>query len=241
MIHGNDGAKLSKRHGALGTLAYQEMGYLPEALLAYLLRLGWSHGDQEIFTLEEAAAVFALEDINRSPSRLDLDKLAAVNAHFIRLCDTDRLFSLLTPYLKQIGCDEEGLARIETALPDLKDRGSTLPEMAEAMRFLWSSNAQELSKKARKALRGDGLERLSDLKALFAGLEKWDTETLHNCLESYCKTKDLTMGQVGPPLRAALTGGLPAPDLAPVISWLGRSETLSRIEFHLVTASADDD
>lgn len=240
MIHGDDGAKLSKRHGALSTTAYREMGYLPEAMNAYLLRLGWSHGDQEIFTLSEAADVFSLEAINKSPARLDLAKLNDVNAHFIRECDDDRLYGLLQPWLETAAGDDftsEIKERVRLALPSMKDRGATLPELAEAFRFLWSSNADNLNKKARKALSGDKLDTLAQLRQTIANVAEWSDTALQHALTSYCEQNDLSFGQVGPPIRAALTGGLPAPDLAPVMSWLGRTETLARIDFHLASSS----
>ncbi len=234
MIHGADGAKLSKRHGALSTLAYRDLGYLPEALCAYLLRLGWSHGDQEIFTMDEAAAVFTLDGLNKSPSQLDFDKLNDVNAHFIRACDEARLLQLLTPEITKLTAITPQLnERLKTALPVLKTRGSTLPEIAESCRFLWDSNANNLNKKARKALREDSLTRLAHVRAALDQIEIWSIETVQDVLEAYCTAHKLSMGQVGPPLRAALTGGLPAPDLAPVIAWLGRTEVLARIDKHL--------
>ncbi|MEL6693243.1 MAG: glutamate--tRNA ligase [Pseudomonadota bacterium] len=234
MIHGSDGAKLSKRHGALSTLAYREMGYLPEAMNSYLVRLGWSHGDQEIFTLEEAAKVFDLADINKAPGRLDLEKLGDVNAHFIREIDEKRLLELLTPEIDKLTDASEQLTeRLQQALPTLKERGQTLPQLAESCRFLWDSNADNLNKKARKALREDGLTRLSDIREALDQSDSWTIEALQHVLESYCAVHTLSMGQVGPPLRAALTGGLPAPDLAPVMYWLGRDEVLARIGKHL--------
>ncbi len=234
LIHGSDGAKLSKRHGALSTLAYRDMGYLPEAMNAYLLRLGWSHGDQEIFTMEEATEVFSLEGLNKAPSRLDLDKLNDVNAHFIRDANQDRLLDLLKPALSALtDLDAVVQKRVTLALPTLKERGSTLPELAEACRFLWDSNADNLNKKARKALREDGLHKLAQLQQALDQSETWTIEALEGVLESYCAAHTLSMGQVGPPLRAALTGGLPAPDLAPVMHWLGREEVLARIAKHL--------
>lgn len=241
MIHGDDGAKLSKRHGALSTTAYREMGFLPEAMNAYLLRLGWSHGDQEIFTQDEAAELFSLDAINRSPARLDLKKLQDVNAHFIRECDEDRLFSLLEPWLEEAHgapLPRDVLERTRKALPTLKDRGTTLPELAEACRFLWSSNRDDLNKKARKALSGDNLIRLGELRQTIANVAEWRDTALQHALESYRSAHELSFGQVGPPIRAALTGGLPAPDLAPVMEWLGREETLARIDFHLAHADA---
>ena len=244
MIHGDDGAKLSKRHGALSTTAYRDMGYLPEAMNAYLLRLGWSHGDQEIFTLDEASEVFSLEAINKSPARLDLAKLNDVNSHFIRACDDDRLMDLLTPWLQAAAgnsLSEESLERIRMALPAMKDRGSTLPELAEAFRFFWTANVDDLNKKARKALSGDSLQRLAELRQTIANVAEWRDTALQQALESYRSANELSFGQIGPPVRAALTGGLPAPDLAPVMEWLGREETLARIDFHLARADAGSD
>ncbi|MEL7231086.1 MAG: glutamate--tRNA ligase, partial [Pseudomonadota bacterium] len=165
MIHGDDGAKLSKRHGAQATLEYRDMGYLPEAMNAYLLRLGWSHGDQEIFTMEEAAAVFDLSGLNKAPARLDFDKLGDVNAHFIREADETRLLHLLTPEIEKLTRLTDKLReRLAAALPTLKERGSTLPELAESCRFLWDANSDNLNKKARKALREEGLARLKDIR-----------------------------------------------------------------------------
>lgn len=234
LIHGPDGAKLSKRHGAQATLEYRDMGYLPDAMNAYLLRLGWSHGDQEIFTMDEAAAVFDLDGLNKAPARLDFDKLNDVNAHFIREIDETRLLHLLKPELEKLTDLTDVLTtRLTAALPTLKERGSTLPELAESCRFLWDSNSDNLNKKVRKALREDGLARLKDIRAGLDQTQNWTIDALQNVLESYCAAHSLSMGQVGPPIRAALTGGLPAPDLAPVMYWLGRDEVLARIDEHL--------
>ena len=234
MIHGSDGAKLSKRHGALSTLAYQDMGYLPEAMNSYLVRLGWSHGDQEVFTMEEAAAVFDLDGINKAPGRLDLEKLGDVNAHFIRSIDETRLLALLGPEIEKLSPLTSVLTeRVQHAIATLKERGQTLPELAESCRFLWDSNAENLNKKARKALREDGIKRLSGLREALDAADSWTIEALQGVLDTYCAAHTLSMGQVGPPLRAALTGGLPAPDLAPVMYWLGRDEVLARIDNHL--------
>ncbi|NQY15326.1 MAG: glutamate--tRNA ligase [Henriciella sp.] len=234
MIHGSDGAKLSKRHGALSTLAYRDMGYLPEAMNSYLMRLGWSHGDQEIFSMDEAAKVFDLADINKAPGRLDLDKLGDVNAYFIRTIDESRLLHLVLAEVANLTDASDSLSeRLQQALPTLKERGQTLPQLAESCRFLWDSNADNLNKKARKALREEGIKRVSELREALDLSDSWTIEALQNVLESYCAAHTLSMGQVGPPLRAALTGGLPAPDLAPVMYWLGREEVLARLDKHL--------
>lgn len=234
MIHGNDGAKLSKRHGALSTTAYRDLGYLPEAMKAYLLRLGWSHGDQEIFTDAEAIKVFDVSGINKAPARLDLDKLATVNAHFIRAADDERLISLLTPFLEKTGpVSSADKARIRLALPHMKDRGSTLVELAEAFAFLRVNRPIELTKNARKALSEEAKPRLQGFRQALERMSQWSSASISETIKSYCAATGLSMGQIGPPLRAALTGGLPAPDLAPVMEWLGREETLARIEDQL--------
>ena len=242
LIHGPDGAKLSKRHGALSTLAYRDMGYLPEAMRAYLLRLGWSHGDQEIFTDEEAAALFEISGINKAPARLDLEKLGQVNAHFMRAADEDRLFDLLRPHLgneSELPSDTEN--RLRAALPVLKERGTTVPEMAEAFAFLLAERPLNPNKKARKALKGDGINRLKGLRNVLQDVQEWDETGISVTISSYCSAQDLSLGQIGPPLRAALTGGLPAPDLAPVLEWLGKDEALGRIDDQIAAAAAETD
>ena len=237
MIHGSDGAKLSKRHGALSTLAYREMGYLPEAMRAYLLRIGWSHGDQEIFTDAEAIAAFDIEGTNRAPGRLDLDKLGQVNSHFLRLADDERLFGLLRPYLEAEKPLGEAEARVRAALPHMTDRGATLPELAEAFAFLTAARPLSPNKKARKALSPAGLDHLRGLSDELRRMSQWTAEAISSTIADYCTIQGLTMGVVGQPLRAALTGGLPAPDIAPVLEWLGREEALARIDDQLTSAS----
>lgn len=242
LIHGPDGAKLSKRHGAQSTLEYREMGYLPEAMNAYLLRLGWSHGDQEIFTMQEATAVFSLGGLNKAPARLDFDKLNTVNAHFIRTAEPASLLHLLRPEIETRTAWSEVLeGRLKLALDKVRERGSTLHELAEACRFLWDSNSENLTKNARKALRDEGLTRLAQLREALDQVEIWSIEGLQAALDSFCAAHTLGMGQVGPPLRAALTGGLPAPDLAPVMSWLGRDDVLARIDTHLPGRLAENE
>ncbi|PKP83554.1 MAG: glutamate--tRNA ligase [Alphaproteobacteria bacterium HGW-Alphaproteobacteria-18] len=234
MIHGNDGAKLSKRHGALSTTAYRDMGYLPEAMKAYLLRLGWSHGDQEIFTDEEAIRLFDVSGINKAPARLDLEKLATVNAHFIRQADDARLFDLICPILSSTDTlTPVEIERIRNALPHMKDRGSTLIELATAFDFLKVRRPIELSKNSRKALSDEGKLRLKGLQGELQRMSQWSGASISETIKSYCTATGLSMGQIGPPLRAALTGGLPAPDLAPVMEWLGQEETLARIDDQL--------
>ncbi len=231
LIHGPDGKKLSKRHGALSTLAYRDMGYLADAMNAYLLRLGWSHGDQEIFTQADAVSKFSINGLNQAPARLDFDKLNATNAVFIRDADDAWLLSQIVPIIEQnTDLSSAEAERIKTALPSMKDRGVTLPELATAFEFLICKRPLELNKKARKTLSGDGATRLAGLASKLEGLPDWTKNQLAAAITDFCEAENLSMGQVGSPLRAALTGGRPAPDIVPVLAWLGREEALGRIE-----------
>lgn len=241
LIHGADGAKLSKRHGALGISEYRDMGYLPEAICNYLLRLGWSHGNQEIFSMNEAAAVFGLDAINKGPARLDFDKLSATNGHYIRTCDEARIRKLVKAEIANgVPLTPEIDARINAALHHLLDRGNTLPELAAAFSFLIGSRPLELNKKARKSLRGEALDRLAILRDEVASTEPWTADALKLTLQKICDDHDLSLGQVGPPIRAALTGGLPAPDIDQVMEWLGREECLARIDDQINAQPAQD-
>ena len=236
LIHGPDGAKLSKRHGALGTLAYRDLGYLPEAVCNYLMRLGWSHGDEEIFSMDEAAAVFGLDAIGKAPSRIDFDKLSAINGHYIRTIDESRLYDALMVELAKTGeVRPEMASNIAKALPLMRDRGDTLPELADAFSFLLAARPLEMNKKARKALRAEGLDRLALVRDHVSKIDRWAENELKLTLQAICNETALSMGQIGPPLRAALTGGLPAPDIDQVMAWLGREETIARIEDQIPT------
>jgi len=241
MIHGDDGAKLSKRHGALGVEAYKEMGYLPEGVCNYLMRLGWSHGDQEIFTVDQAAELFELSEINKAPSRIDFEKMADINGHHIRTSSSERLLALIMPHFSaERELTPEQLERIQTALPEMKDRGNTIPELAKAFDFLLVERPLALNKKARKALKAEGLDRLASLGDVVSTLSEWSPEVLQKSITDFCESHALSMGQIGPPLRAALTGNLPAPDIHLVAAWLGREETLARIEEQLAGKQGEE-
>lgn len=231
LIHGADGAKLSKRHGALGVAEYRDMGYLPEAVCNYLLRLGWSHGDQEIFSMAQASAVFGLDAIGKGPARLDFGKLSAINGHYIRNADPGRLAGLVRAELeKETPLTPEIAARINVALPHLTDRGNTIPDLAAALGFLMTTRPLDLSKNARKSLRGEALDRLALVRDQVSKTNPWQADALKLTLLAICKDHALSIGQVGPPIRAALTGGLPAPDIDQVMEWLGKEECIARIE-----------
>lgn len=232
MIHGDDGKKLSKRHGAQAVHEYRDMGYLPEAMRAYLLKLGWSHGDLDIVDDAEAAALFDLEGLGRSPSRLDFDKLASVNAHFLRLADESRLTGLTLEAAAAAGlaCDAAARERLTLAMPILKTRAKILPELLEQARFLLETRPLALEAKAADLLTGDAKARLAGAREALARVAHWRHEDLGAALKAFAEAQGVGMGKVGPPVRAALTGGRPAPDLGLALEFLGRAESLARLD-----------
>ncbi|WP_421791538.1 glutamate--tRNA ligase [Hyphobacterium sp.] len=235
LIHGADGKKLSKRHGALGAEAYREMGYLPEGLRNYLLRLGWSHGDEEFFDDEAAIAVFSLAGLNKSPARLDLDKLAHINAHHMKLAGNGRLIDLVLPFCEARyegdNLSEATLSeRLALAMDVLKTRASTLVELADQAYFLYRPTPITLEGKAAKPLKGEAPEILGRFQQALKSLADWNDASLHEALNSFVEKEKIGFGKIGAPLRAALTGGAPAPDIALVLAWLGRDEAMKRID-----------
>ncbi|WP_417476001.1 glutamate--tRNA ligase [Maricaulis sp.] len=237
LIHGPDGKKLSKRHGALGAEAYRDMGYLPEGLRNYLLRLGWSHGDQEFFTDSEAIAAFDMGGLNKSPSRLDLDKLSHINAHHIAQADDARLCELVTPFLEGLDgqIDDAALKadRIRNAMPALKTRAATLAELAQQAYFLVKARPFQLETKLAKQLDETACARLNRLFTRLVETDAWNDASLASLLKQFAESESVGFGKIGQPLRAVLTGGAPAPDLALVMAVLGRDEVLGRIKDQL--------
>ena len=243
LIHGPDGKKLSKRHGALGVNAYRDLGCVPAGLRNYLLRLGWSHGDQEFFTDAEATALFDVTAINKAPARLDLDKLAHVNAHHMRAMAPKPLLDALLDHLSRTQPDVFATAKSERqkllkALPYLKDRAQTLADLADQLRFMLQVRPVALDEKARKALTGDAAERVARAAERLAAVEVWDADALKAALDAFAAEEEVGFGKVGGPLRAAVTGGAPAPDLGITLALLGREETLERIKEALAAVAA---
>jgi glutamyl-tRNA synthetase len=237
LIHGPDGSKLSKRHGALGVDAYRAMGYLPAALRNYLVRLGWSHGDQEIFSTEEMIAAFDLPQIGRSPARFDFAKLESLDGHYIRqtpdtelLASIDRLLphiadgsviaAKLTPRLR-----EQWLA----AMPSLKERAKTLLDIIDGARFLWADRPIPLDDKAEALLTPDARALLGSVAAELGGVEPWTTEATERTVRLFAETKGAKLGAVAQPLRAALTGRTTSPGIFEVLAVLGKTESLARL------------
>ena len=228
LIHGPDGAKLSKRHGALGVDAYREMGLLPEAVRNYLLRLGWSHGDAEIVSTEEAVSWFGLEAVGRSPARFDREKLDSVNAHYLRAADEDRLLELLEAFLAAPP-NEAGRARLRAGLGALLPRAQTLVELAEAGAFYTASRPLEPDAKAARLLADEAARTL--LARYAAALEgaEWTEAALETATRAFAETEGLGLGRVAQPARAALTGRTASPGLFEVLAALGRDEALGRL------------
>lgn len=229
LIHGEDGKKLSKRHGAQAVHEYRDMGYLPETMRAYLLKLGWSHGDLDIVADDDAARLFDLEGLGRSPSRLDFAKLGSVNAHFLRLADDVRLASLVADHLAAEGRPVDDPARLAPAIGALKERAKTIPELADQLGFVLATRPLALDDKARGQLQGEALARLGRAAQALAAVTQWEHETLKQAVADFAAAEGVGFGKVGPVIRAALTGGLPAPDLGIALELLGRDEALGRL------------
>ncbi len=233
LIHGPDGKKLSKRHGALGVDAYRDMGYLPEALLNYLLRLGWSHGDQEFFTVKQAIEKFSLSGINKGPSQLDFDKMQYVNGHFLQTVELDRLSDLFFAFAKQengVSFNAEEKTRLRAALPHLVTRAKLLPDLVKQTAFLVEPRPIYLNNKAKKAVKPERLLLLKELYNRMQAIKNWDEASLNDLLQSFAADNQIGFGQFGPILRVAISGSNPAPDLALACELLGRKETLERID-----------
>ena len=226
LIHGNDGAKLSKRHGALGVRDYREMGILPEALFNYLLRLGWGHGDQEEFSREEAIALFDIDAVGKGPSRFDMKKLLNMNGNYIRKADDARLASLVAPLIGP-EADEKLLTQ---AMPELKTRARDLNELADGAAFLFKQRPLELTEKAASLLDEEARARLSAISDRLQEETDWTIEALEANLKAYAEELELGLGKLAQPLRAALTGQTTSPGIFDVLVLLGREESLARID-----------
>jgi len=230
LIHGADGAKLSKRHGAVGALDFAEMGMLPEALCNYLLRLGWGHGDEEIIARDRAIEIFDLKDVGRAASRMDYAKLTHLNGVYLRAADDDRLTrEVLTRFTRRgvlFGTDSAG--RVQMLMPDLKERAKTLEDLTSAAAFAVSDGAPTMDAKAAALLTPEAKARLADL-AEFLGTAPWERTDLEAWLRDYADVKGIKLGQVAQPLRVALTGSTQSPPIDAVLVALGRSESTRRI------------
>ena len=232
LIHGADGAKLSKRHGALGVEAYREMGVLPEALCNTLLRLGWSHGDDEIIAREQAIEWFDLAHVGRGAARFDLDKLMSVNAHYLRRRDDATLAGLIAPLLAaRLGRDLGGeeIGRLERGMASLKERAKTTVELAEVASFYAADRPLSPNPKALKILTAEARERLAALIGPLTAIEAWDGAALEALIRAFAEEAGIKLGGIAQPLRAALTGSDASPGIFEVMEVLGRDECVGRL------------
>lgn len=238
LIHGPDGAKLSKRHGALGIDAYRAMGYLPAALRNYLVRLSWSHGDQELFSTEEMIAAFDIAQIGRSAARFDFKKLENLNGHYIRSAsDLDLLKAIedLLPHIEngdKIARKLQGetRAKLLAAMPGLKERAKTLIELLEGANFLLTERPLQLDDKAKLLLMPEALVLMSEAIATLSELQTWSAQSTEGAIRALSESKGVKLGQIAQPLRAALTGRSTSPPVFDVLAVLGKEESLARLQ-----------
>ena len=271
LVHGADGAKLSKRHGAQGTDEYRAMGYLPAALRNYLARLGWSHGDDELFSTAEAISWFDVADVGKSPARFDFAKLSDLNGQYIRQTPDADLLVHLAACLPGIGTHDEiaatidpkappradfalmkelavvrpdlktgkdllaafraaGADRLAAALPSLKERAKTLPDLAAGMLYLIAQRPLKLDDKALKLLDGDAKAALTQMAPLFDAVPRWEATALESVVRQFAETNNLKLGKIAQPLRAALTGRAVSPPVFDVMAVLGKAEAMARIK-----------
>jgi glutamyl-tRNA synthetase len=230
MILGDDGARLSKRHGAVSVMQYMRDGFLPEALLNYLVRLGWSHGDQEIFSLDEMIQLFDLDGVNRAPSAFNRSKLEWLNQSYIKEDDSKRIARLLSPHMGDLDIDPAEGPDLVSVVELQRERASTLVELAEISAFYYRDFDEFDEKAAKKALKNAAIEPLALVKSKLAELEDWHREDIHALIKETVEQLDTGFGKVAMPLRIAVTGGSPSPDLDLTMEMIGQQACLRRID-----------
>ncbi|MBR0775789.1 glutamate--tRNA ligase [Bradyrhizobium diazoefficiens] len=243
LIHGPDGSKLSKRHGALGIEAYRAMGYLPAALRNYLLRLGWGHGDQEIFSTEEMIAAFDIKDVGRAAARFDFAKLENLNGHYIRHSDDRSLVKMFEDVLDYVPGRAELKAKLNDgtraqllkAMPSLKERAKTLIELIDGADFIFADRPLQLDPKAQALLTPESRKLTGQLLSALEKVETWNAANTEAALRSFAEENSLKLGAVAQPLRAALTGRTTSPGIFEVLDVLGRQESLGRLKDQTTT------
>ena len=230
MILGPDGTKLSKRHGAVSVLYYREEGYMPEALLNYLARLGWSHGDQEIFTLDEMRALFDIADVNKSASAINPDKLAWISQQHMMRLPAARIAAELRWQFERLGVDVSNGPALEAVVDAQRERSKTLKEMALASRFFFEAPGQYDEKSARKHLGAEAGPLLEQSRTALASLAEWTAAAIHEAIQALAERGGVGLGKVAQPLRVAVSGGGVSPPIDQTLAILGRAETLARLE-----------
>jgi len=237
LIHGPDGAKLSKRHGALGVEAYRAMGYLPEALRNYLARLGWSHGDDEIMSTEDMISWFDIKDVNKGAARFDFAKLEALNGHYIRIADDAYLVERFEALLPEVEGKQDIIAKLDdkrraqllAAMPGLKERAKTLTELIDSAAYLFAERPLDFDEKAAGILSDDARAVLARILPGLEAVSDWTVDSLDSAVRVFAEAEGLKLGKVAQPLRAALTGRATSPGVFDVLAVLGREESIARI------------
>lgn len=241
LIHGPDGTKLSKRHGALGVDAYRDMGYLPDAIRNYLLRLGWSHGDDEIISTEQAIEWFDLDAVGKGPSRFDFAKLENLNGHYMRESEDYRLVGLVTPFIEaklNRQLDTHELERLGKGMDGLKQRAKTLIELADNALFYFQSRPLLLNEKAQQILDDAARKLIADLLPVLEAHSHWEAESLHQVVAAWAEGPGLKLGKVAQPLRAALAGSNISPSVFDMMEVMGKEESLARLRDQADKAAA---
>jgi glutamyl-tRNA synthetase len=232
LLHGQDGAKLSKRHGALGVDAYRDMGFLPEAINNYLMRLGWSHGDDEIITQEDAIRWFDITDVGKSASRFDIDKLNNLNGHYMKKCDNDRLVQLILPEitkLLKIKITPRIKGRLKNGMNSLKYKVCNIKELIDNSIVYCINRPLIIDPKAAKVLDKNGLNIIKTVRANLVNLEPWTDKKLTETIKEFAEKSNTDLGKIAQPLRSALCGSMPASGIFEVMKVLGKEETLDRL------------
>lgn len=234
LIHGADGAKLSKRHGALGVDAYRDMGYLPDALKNYLLRLGWAHGDEEVISEAQAIEWFDLDGVGKSPSRFDFTKLENLNGIYMRETASDDTLAMgCLPFLEEKidrSLNDNELISLKKAIRELKNRAKNLLDLAESATFLFAERPLDIIPKAAKALNDETKVILEKIHDDLNDVKNWNKDKLQTKIEEFVEREEIGFGKVAQPLRAALTGSNVSPGISEVLDWLGKEESLTRIK-----------
>jgi glutamyl-tRNA synthetase len=239
MILGADGAKLSKRHGAVSVLQYQEEGYLPDALLNYLVRLGWSHGDQEVFTREEMIAAFDIRDVNKAAAAFNPDKLQWLNQQHMMRAPVAQLAAGLRENLARLDVHTDEMPLLEGVVSAQRERARTLREMAQNSRFFFQDFAQFDDKAARKHLTAEAVPVLAAVREELTALPQWNAAAIHNVLDAVAGRNDLPLGRVAQPLRVAISGTAISPPIDLTVALLGRAKSLARVQRAIDFAAAN--
>ena len=230
MILGDDGSRLSKRHGAVNVMEYRNQGILPEALLNYLVRLGWSHGDDELFTLDQMVEFFDIKDVNKAASAFNTEKLLWINQHYIKGADPARLARLLSPHMGDLGIDPAAGPDLVEVVREMQERARTLVEMAELSAFFYRDYETFDEKAAKKHLKAAAREPLEQVRGRLAALDDWEAEKLHQVVIDVAEALTLNMGKVAQPLRVAVAGRAASPGIDVTLKLVGREASLRRID-----------